>query len=656
MATENESTLHKSGTQDSKESLRRKKTSLYDVLPSLNVTEEQTGRRKTDEYLKLFQHLINQSNDAIFIIDPESAYFIDVNDKACTSLEYSYKELLSMSVMDIQQAFPDIESWRKHVEIVRNDGCMMREGVHKRKNGSVFPVEVSVKHVTHDRINYIIAFSRDISIRKKAQEDLDKYKLLFSQINDLAYICDADGNLTYANDVFEKLTGFKVSDYIGKSFAPLFDDYNLEKAMIEFGKTLNGECTQFELYFKNTGIPCEYNNMPLKDDKQNIIGVVGIARDITERKQAEIALKESEARFKTLTSLAPVGIYLADPEGNCLYVNNAWSEMSGLSLDDAKGKGWIKGIHPQDRGQVMSMWEKMVSSGGNWGHEYRFRHSEGKITWVLGYAKKILNDAGEVSGYVGTNLDITSRKQNEKRALRANQLASIGELAAGVAHEINNPINGIINYAQILENRNDQSSKEWDIACRIIKEGNRIADIVSCLLSFSREIKEEKIPVRVDVLLAMALELVDSQLQKDGIILKLNIPQDMSMVSVQQQQIRQVFLNMISNARYALNRKYAGVSNKKVLKITCEEVLENDAPFIRVIFHDNGTGIPETEVDKIMNPFFSTKPCEHGTGLGLSISDSIISDHGGKINISSEEGMYTEVVVSLPVIERSSPL
>jgi PAS domain S-box-containing protein len=321
MATENESTLHKS-VEKSKEPSRENHISLYDVLPSLGVAEEQTGRRKSDEYLKLFQHLINQSNDAIFIVDPVTGHYIDVNKKACIMLGYTYEELLTMSVMDVQELLPDIESWRDHVANICNKGSLMFNGVHKRKDGTVFPVEVSIKYVTHEKTNYITAFARDITVLKRTLEDLEKYKLLCSQINDLAYICDHEGNIIYTNDVFETLTGFKSSDFIGKPFASLFDESNLQEAMENFRKTLNGECPQFEVYFKDSGVLCEYKNVPLKDDNHNVIGVVGIARDIT------------------------------------------------------------------------------------------------------------------------------NRKKDSEKAFRENQLASIGELAAGVAHEINNPINGIINYAQ----------------------------------------------------------------------------------------------------------------------------------------------------------------------------------------------------------------
>jgi signal transduction histidine kinase len=245
--------------------------------------------------------------------------------------------------------------------------------------------------------------------------------------------------------------------------------------------------------------------------------------------------------------------------------------------------------------------------------------------------------------------EITERKQAETEALRASQLASLGELAAGVAHEINNPINGIINYAQLLLNKSKQDGEEKDITKRIIKESDRIAGIVRGLLSFARNIKEEKHPVLIHDIMSESLALTETQLKKDGIKLMVNMPLNLPRIIAQPQQIEQVFLNIISNARYALNRKYPGTHEDKMLEITGEEVTFDNHQFIQIIFYDKGSGIPAGILDKIMNPFFSTKPESIGTGLGLSISHGIISDHGGRIMVDSVEGEFTKVIIELPI-------
>jgi signal transduction histidine kinase len=234
--------------------------------------------------------------------------------------------------------------------------------------------------------------------------------------------------------------------------------------------------------------------------------------------------------------------------------------------------------------------------------------------------------------------------------LKAVQLASIGKLAAGVAHEINNPINGIINYARILANKSAKGSAESDVAERISKEGRRIAGIVKGLLSFAREGKEEKKPVSPEAVLREALVLLESQMRKEGIRLRIDLPSGLPEIIANPQQIQQVFMNVISNAQYALNQKYPGEHEDKVLAISGEVVETAGGLFVRVAFHDQGPGMAPRTLDKIMSPFFTTKPAGKGTGLGLSITHGIIADHGGRISVKSVEGDSTTVWVELPAV------
>ena len=248
--------------------------------------------------------------------------------------------------------------------------------------------------------------------------------------------------------------------------------------------------------------------------------------------------------------------------------------------------------------------------------------------------------------------DITDEKASLAAMMQAKQLASLGEMAAGIAHEINNPINGIINYGQILTNKSAKGSQADDIAVRIVKEGDRIARIVEGLLSFARQKKEEKTLVSVKKILSDALTLTGAQMRKDKINIKKNISGNLPDIVAQPNEIEQVFVNIISNARYALNQKYPGSSVQKTLEITGVTMKSNGKNnHVRLSFRDNGTGIPANIIDKVMNPFFSTKnnvKCS-GTGLGLSLSLGIVEEHNGRLTIESREGEYTTVSIALPI-------
>jgi PAS domain S-box-containing protein len=244
--------------------------------------------------------------------------------------------------------------------------------------------------------------------------------------------------------------------------------------------------------------------------------------------------------------------------------------------------------------------------------------------------------------------DITEQKHAEAESIRAGQLASIGELAAGVAHEINNPVNGIINYAQILADKTIQGGLQNNAAIEIMKEGERIAGIVRSLLSFARYDNDKKHSVSIGDILSESLSVINAQLQRERIHLKMNIPPNLPAITVHFQQIEQVFLNVINNARYALKQKYTGKHKDKVLEIRGEKAIIDRRPFVRMTFYDHGTGMPEDLQNKIMNPFFTTKPRDYGTGLGLSISNSIVKQHSGSIKIASTEGEFTKIIIDLP--------
>ncbi len=245
--------------------------------------------------------------------------------------------------------------------------------------------------------------------------------------------------------------------------------------------------------------------------------------------------------------------------------------------------------------------------------------------------------------------DITEKKNLQAEALRAGHLASLGELAAGVAHEINNPVTSIISIAEILTDKFHKLGGDKKIPERIIQDGERIGNIVKNLLSFARDKKEEHSPAHIHDILNAALELVEKQILKDGILLSVNIPSGLPKIKARSQELQQVFLNIISNARYTLKKKYRARHEDKILKISGKDIEIKEKKYLRLTFYDHGLGIPPNFIDKVTDPFFSTKPQGEGTGLGLSISHGIIKNHGGRLWFESLEGEHTKVYIDLPV-------
>lgn len=539
---------------------------------------------------------------------------------------------------------------------------------------------------------------RDITKQKKMEELIlqskQDWEETFHAITDMITIHDRDFNIIYANKSAEK--ALKLPPLGGNTPRRCFKYYHGTECPPDGCPSCNclktGVPADFELFEPHLNMFIEIRAMPRFDNDNKLIGLIHIARDVTERKAAERdiqkakddlelrveertselklaneqlkeeiserkavleALQKSENKyrglskeFNTLLNGIPDNLLLLSPGLNIMWANKAAAAMFGKKISEMKNQYCYSMCC-----NILSPCEScptLTSFLTGQEETAEISTSGGKI-WDI-RAFPIKDDQGMVKSVIELARDITEKANLQAGATRTRHLASLGELAAGVAHEINNPINNIINYGQLLIDELNQEKRDDDIARRIIKDGDRIATIVRSLLSFARIRKEEKSLVSLHEIFSDTLALTSAQVRKDGIHLKVNIPSKYIKISLHPQQIQQVFLNIISNSRFALNKKYPGTDKNKVLEITCEETLVNGSSYVRITFHDNGTGIPANLIDKVINPFFSTKPNRIGTGLGLSISHGIISEHCGKLFISSVEGEFTKITIELPAV------
>lgn len=376
-----------------------------------------------------------------------------------------------------------------------------------------------------------------------------------------------------------------------------------------------------------------------------------LQQEIAERKKMHEALLESQetsrqlyTEFNTLAKAISDPIALLSSDLEVLWTNNIPGPCTG------DGDAYARGQKCHSSALIWTQLCEGCSAQSCFasGHEETSQSvtSDGRTWEVRAYPVK--DEEGRITNVLTISTDITQKVKLQAKTMRAAHLASLGEMAAGVAHEINNPINGVINYAQMLIDERKKTDEEYDIENRILKEGRRIAGIVKSLLSFAREGKELREYVDIHEIFSDTLALSAAQLNKDGIVLHVNIAGDLPRIFAHYQQMQQVFLNLINNARYALNQKFVDGNGNKVLTISAAPVSKDAADYIQVTFYDEGTGIPADIVNKIFNPFFSTKPRGAGTGLGLSISHGIITDHGGEIIIDSREGKYTKIDILLP--------
>jgi len=341
----------------------------------------------------------------------------------------------------------------------------------------------------------------------------------------------------------------------------------------------------------------------------------------------------------------PDPVLLATPEGVITEVNQAALEAAGKSRQQIVGKGICQIIHGGRWPHIKCPLEEFLLTRKAKSEDTRLPGLGGEYHLII---TPLIDDEGVIDSVMLQARRLSKAESLKVESIRTAQLAAIGELAAGVAHEVNNPINGIINFAQLLLDDAEQGSPEAELTTRIVNEGERIATIIDSLLSFARENENELSEVDVREVIGECLSLVDHQLRKEGIRVQTDFSCEACLVIGNFMQLQQVIFNAVNNSRYALNERYKRSSPNKKIIFSCEAISEGGAKFIRTTIRDLGTGIPQGILDKLFEPFFTSKPKGQGTGLGMSISFGIIQNHGGTLSVDSVLNKYTDVVFEIP--------
>ena len=509
-------------------------------------------------------------------------------------------------------------------------------------------LESRIQERTSDILSFNEALQEEIVERRKAEDSLsqaiEQATQVYRVIPSAIFTVDTKQQITSWNNKAQALTGYSREEVLGEpcsifSMHPCLDRcgvFSPEAKTPIIGKEciIKTKDGRFRIISKNADL--------LRNSEGTIIGAVESFEDVTEKREFENQLRTERDKFHAMLSAFDQGLHILTREYEIVFQNEYLRKTFGDRIGEKCHQVYKGQDSPCENCQMREALESK-----------EIRHGELAMGNGRFYQQSYVpfKDVDEETKTLILLRDITEEKAHQAETLRAGQLASIGELAAGVAHEINNPINGIINYAQILlDDTEDEVGK--DVLGRIIKEGERIADIVSNLLAFSRqEDDEQSQEIRIDEVIADSFALIKHQLQKDGISLDLNIPSDLPFLSLNPKKLQQVILNLLSNARYALNRRYPNRDPDKKLHIACSTVDLRGKQYLRTEVTDHGIGIPDDIIGNIFDPFFSSKGPGDGTGLGLSITHGLIKDFKGFLGVDSKEGKFTTMTIDLPTCD-----
>lgn len=459
-----------------------------------------------------------------------------------------------------------------------------------------------------------------------------------------------------------EILGRREDEIVGRNWFETFIPERLvPQVKSVFDQIVHGQLAPVE-YYENPVVTrggeerlIAWHNALLTDTAGAVVGVLGSGEDITERRAAVEALEQERQRFRELAAMLPQTVYEADLRGTLTFINRAAYDFFGYTEREFEtGLNIAQMLVPEERERAAANFAARLQGEELPDHEYTAMRKDGSRFPVLIY-NSVRRRAGRLIGVRGIVLDITrqrraeeERRQLEVRLRHQQKLESIGTLAGGVAHEINNPINGIMNYAQLILDSGEQDAEVREFAGEIIRESERVATIVRNLLSFARQEKSSHSPARMCDIVADALSLIGTIIRRDQITLEAVVPEDLPRIRCRSQQIQQVLMNLMTNSRDALNLRYPGHDPEKIIRVTVEPVDMDGRRWIRTTVEDHGTGIEPEVCERMFDPFFTTKGRAEGTGLGLAISHSIVQEHGGELTVESDVGAFTRFHLVLP--------
>lgn len=371
-----------------------------------------------------------------------------------------------------------------------------------------------------------------------------------------------------------------------------------------------------------------------------------------EHSRSEAAIEANELRFKTLTGYAPVGIFQSDTNGNCLFVNERWCELAGMTAGEARGQGWAAAIHPDDRERVANEWYAEVGKRRKFSSEYRFRRPDGEVSWLAGRAIALTDDSGTVIGYIGTVNDITDRKREQEQLREADRRKD--QFLATLAHELRNPLAPIRNGLQILKIVDPQAEEAAEVREMMERQLDHMVRLVDDLLDISRitrnklELRKER--VELANVVASAVETSRPLIEANGHTFESRLPDEPIWLEADVTRLAQVLANLLNNAA-----KYMEAGGRIEVAAVRQSLPERGGTEVEIRVTDTGIGIPAEMLPRVFDMFTQVDETQNrsqgGLGVGLTLVRQLVEMHGGTIEARSEGlGRGSEFVVRLPAV------
>jgi PAS domain S-box-containing protein len=633
------------------------------VVAAVVVMRNITEHKQAEE---LFRTLANSSPVGIYIV--QGGRFQFVNPQFQKYVGYSEDELLGMDSLSLIASQDRNRVRRNAVKMLKGERSSPYEYRFVNRDGETRWAMETVASIQYRGRRAALGNFMDITERKQAEEALweseRRYRLLAENVTDVIWTTDMNLRPTYLSPSITRLLGYSLEEAMSHSMEESLTPASLEiaaKAFVE-ALTVKGmeekeqlrlQPLEVELYRKDgSTVWAEVTISSLRDKDGQRIGFLGVDRDITERKQAEEALRESEEKFRHLAEEISDGIAVI-LGGKIYWVNQAFCDTFGYTREELLGKGVDYLTVPEELPSLTKL-TKARRTRRNFPSRYETigKCKDGRTISVEVSAKQITFE-GKQAIQIATR-DITERKQAEaerremeQKAQIQSRLASVGEMASGIAHEVNNPLASVVGFSELLMDRDLPKDIREDI--KTIHQGaQRVASIVKRLLTFARQQKPERDYININDIITTTLNLRAYEMETSNIKVITQLDPDLPRTIADGGQLQQVFLNIILNAETEMKSAH-GKGNLFIKTETIDNTL-------RISFKDDGPGIVKENLERIFDPFFTTREVGKGTGLGLSICHGIVTEHGGRIYAQSKPGKGATFIVELPIVTKPEQL
>ena len=470
---------------------------------------------------------------------------------------------------------------------------------------------------------------------------------------------DKNARITSFNRSAEEITGFKREEVLDKECCEILkseicEDFCPLKEILETGKPV----FNYEIMIKTkTGgdVPVNITASPLRSSNNEIIGAVENFRDLTKHKGLWGRLRVERNRAQLYLNIAGVIMVAINEKGIVSLINKKGSAVLGYQEDEIIGKNWFDLCVPENVREERKKTFKIVMAGKQQeveDYENIILTKSGEERIIAWHNTTLIDEKGHIFGTLSSGEDITKRKQAEEELIQSEKMVSLGQLAASVVHEVNNPLAGIMVYVKLFlkkykENKIQDESTERQLQ-KMEKELDRTTRIIRNLLTFARQSESSMSPIDINNAVEAALLLVGNQINLEHIGLEKNYDPQLPKVLADFNNIQQVLINIILNAIQAMPEGGNLIIATSVAKGVRVEDTKKDT--VKIDIRDTGIGIPKENLNKLFTPFFTTKERGKGVGLGLSVVHGIIGKHKGKIEVESEQDVGTTFSIYLEVM------